>query len=669
VTVCDGGGTCLPATTFAWQNAGQPFTNPALWIASYGNVAATGGFDEQSNYPRYLADVNGDGLPDVVGIAGANVYVSLNVGSGFADPQLWLSCSFTTVCGGWPTQSVTTVPASCNGVSCVGAMSGSYPRLVMDMNGDGRADILGIGATAIYVSLGTGSGFTGPQTWLNCSFTANCAGSGFNDDNVYPRYVVDVNGDGLPDIVGFGGSDVYVSLNTGTGFSGPQAWLHCSFTVTCGGWTDNTNYPRFLMDVNGDGLADIVGFSGDHVYVSLNTGSGFAGPQAWLYCSFTLTCGGWPNDAAVYPRWLIDVNGDHLPDIVGISGNDVLVSLNTGTGFATPQTWLHCSFTPTCGGWPSDTGYPRYLIDVNGDGLPDLVGFSGANVYVSLNTGSGFGGPQVALSCSFTISCAGWTDNNVFPRIMTDLNGDGLADIAGFGANGVNVSLVSGPGKPDLLTSVTTGMGIVTTVTYKTLIGGTTYSPDSGSKLPTIDVMGATNVVSRVDTSNGVGGAYGSTYSYVGAKADLAGRGFLGFRQMAVKDLQTNIADTTTYRQDFPYLGLVASTTRSFGTQTLGQSTNTYQFSNASGTTAISPASAPYRVSLSQNVSSGNDLDGSALPTVTTSNQYDAFGNATQVVVSTPDGFSKTTTNTFTNDATNWYLGRLVGASVTSVAP
>jgi hypothetical protein len=184
VTVCDGSGSCLPATTFTWQNAGQPFTNPNVWIASFGNVAATGGFDLQSNYPRYLADVNGDGLQDVVGIAGANIYVSLNSGSGFAAPQLWLACSFTVGCGGWPTQSLTSVPASCNGVSCVGATNGSYPRFVMDMNGDGRADILGIGATAIYVSLGTGSSFTAPQTWLNCSFTANCADSGFTDDNV-----------------------------------------------------------------------------------------------------------------------------------------------------------------------------------------------------------------------------------------------------------------------------------------------------------------------------------------------------------------------------------------------------------------------------------------------------------------------------------------------------
>jgi hypothetical protein len=138
---------------------------------------------------------------------------------------------------------------------------------------------------------------------------------------------------------------------------------------------------------------------------------------------------------------------------------------------------------------------------------------------------------------------------------------------------------------------------------------------------------------------------------------------------MAVKDLQTNITDTTTYRQDFPYLGQVASTTRSFGSQTMSQSTNTYQFSNASGSTTISPSSAPYRVSLTQSDSSGADLDGSLLPTMTTANQYDAFSNATQVTVSTSDGFSKTTTSTYSNDTTSWYLGRLTRAAVTGVAP
>jgi hypothetical protein len=71
----------------------------------------------------------------------------------------------------------------------------------------------------------------------------------------------------------------------------------------------------------------------------------------------------------------------------------------------------------------------------------------------------------------------------------------------------------------------------------------------------------------------------GAFYNYADAKADISGRGFLGLRQMTVKDVQTGVADTTTYRQDFPYIRLLGSTTRSLGTQTLGQSTNSYQFS------------------------------------------------------------------------------------------
>jgi hypothetical protein len=126
------------------------------------------------------------------------------------------------------------------------------------------------------------------------------------------------------------------------------------------------------------------------------------------------------------------------------------------------------------------------------------------------------------------------------------------------------------------------------------------------------------------------------------------------------------------YRQDFPFAGLIGSTTKALGTQTLNQTTNSFQFSNVSGAASVGAPSisgAPYRVSVSQSVAQGSDLDGTSLPSVTTTYQYDAFGNATQVVASTPDGFSKTTANTYTNDTMLWLLGRLTRASVTSSAP
>ena len=71
----------------------------------------------------------------------------------------------------------------------------------------------------------------------------------------------------------------------------------------------------------------------------------------------------------------------------------------------------------------------------------------------------------------------------------------------------------------------------------------------------------------------------------------------------------------------------------------------------------------------SQSVESGNDLNGAPLPTVTTTMSYDAYGNATSVIVSTPDGYSKNTTNTFVNDTANWFLGRLTRSTTQSTSP
>jgi hypothetical protein len=53
----------------------------------------------------------------------------------------------------------------------------------------------------------------------------------------------------------------------------------------------------------------------------------------------------------------------------------------------------------------------------------------------------------------------------------------------------------------------------------------------------------------------------------------------------------------------------------------------------------------------------------------TTSSFHDAFGNTTQVVVTNSDGYGKMTTNTCTNDATNWLLGRLTASGVTATSP
>jgi Insecticide toxin TcdB middle/N-terminal region/Salmonella virulence plasmid 65kDa B protein/FG-GAP-like repeat len=671
VQVCGGDGACVPPTTFAWQNVnvGQQFAGASIWAATFGTGPQNGGMTDNTTYPRYIADVNGDGLPDVVGFHYNDVFVLLNTGSSFTGALSWLHCSFTTGCQ-WPAegqaQDATTAFACRKGASC----RLSYPRYVVDVNGDGLPDILGIDGHGVYVSLNdAGTKFDPPQLWLACHFTPECS---FTDENLYPRYLIDVNGDGLPDIVGFGPNTVNVSLNTGTSFGQPQVWLNCTYTRDCGGWLDNATYPRYLADVNGDGLPDIVAIGGDQIFVTFNTGSSFAGIETWLYCSFTPNCGGWPGDTNGFARYMVDMNGDGLADFVAIGWNYVYVALSTGKGFTT-QAWHYCTFTPWCGGWTNESHYPRYFADVNGDGLPDIVGIGYDSVLVALNTGSSLVGAGSWIVCSFTAGCAGWSDNNVYPRFIVDVNGDGRADILGFAYSGTYVATAAGSGTPDLLASVTNGLGVTTSVTHRNLSDPAFYPRDAGTRhVPTVDLTGAFPVVSRVDSANGIGGTYATTYGYAGARIDISGLGFLGFRQTSVTDVQTGIVKTTNYRQNFPFIGLVDSATKTLNGLTLNSTSSSYSVINASGGTSLSAptwAYAPYRVTLWQSYDASWDLDGSPIPAMAAEYEYDAFGNPTQISTWTGDGASKTTVNTYTNDTTNWYLGRLTNAQVTSSQP
>ena len=147
----------------------------------------------------------------------------------------------------------------------------------------------------------------------------------------HPRFLADVNADGKADIVGFGDDAVWVSTSTGTGFTTPARWVE-AFTVNNGGWQVAKN-PRFLADVNADGKADIVGFGDEAVWVSTSTGGSFTAPALWVE-AFAINNGGWQVDK--HPRFLADVNADGKADIVGFGDDAVWVSTSTGGGFTEP---------------------------------------------------------------------------------------------------------------------------------------------------------------------------------------------------------------------------------------------------------------------------------------------------------------------------------------------
>ena len=159
----------------------------------------------------------------------------------------------------------------------------------------------------------------------------------------------------------------------------------------------------------------------------------------------------------LYPRELADVNGDGKADFVGFASTGVYVSLATGDGkFADPVLGL-AAFGSEAGGWASNDLYPRAVADVNGDGKADIVGFASTGVYVSLATGDGkFADPVLRLA-AFGREAGGWTSNDLYPRALADVTADRKADIVGFGAAGVQVSIALDASGPIPFSSTSSG--------------------------------------------------------------------------------------------------------------------------------------------------------------------------------------------------------------------
>ena len=278
----------------------------------------------------------------------------------------------------------------------------------------------------------------GPAT-LGISAFGPGAG-GWSSDDTYPRKVADVNGDGMADIVGFAQNGVWVALATGQGNFAQPTFELSAFGVNAGGWSSDDTYPRKVADVNGDGMADVVGFAQSGVWVSLATGQGNFAQPTFELSAFGVTAGGWSSDDT-YPRKVADVNGDGMADIVGFGNAGVYVSLATGGGsFAAPVFTL--SSFGTAGGWTSENLYPREVADVNADGRADIVGFGGTGIYVALANADGtFDLPTTDLNAFGAGPSAGaWTSEDQYPRLLADVNADGRTDIAGFGYNGMYVS-------------------------------------------------------------------------------------------------------------------------------------------------------------------------------------------------------------------------------------
>jgi len=268
-----------------------------------------------------------------------------------------------------------------------------------------------------------------------------------------------------------------------------------------------------------------------------------------------------------------DMNGDGLADFWWVPNNtaQIKVQLSTGTGFAPATVWT------TATGW-AGAGYYGFQ-DMNGDGLADFwwVPNNTAQIKVQLSTGTGFAPATVWTTAT------GWAGAGYYG--FQDMNGDGLADFWWVPSNTAQINVASELSSLDKAASLTTGLGNVTSLSYKPLTNsaGTVYTKGTGAVFPQQDFRGPMYVVSQFTASDGVGGSYPVTYSYQGARVNVQGHGFSGFSQITATDTRTGIvtqtsyADTT-YASNWPLFGLATKVTQSYNGATISSQTNVLSF-------------------------------------------------------------------------------------------
>ena len=427
-----------------------------------GNVSVlvgdgSGGFADEvtyaaGSYPNALAvgDVNGDGKPDVVTASGDTLDVSVLIGDGaghFAAPV------------------------------SVSIGDNAEPRAVTlaDVNGDGKLDIVTANAGS------DGSPFPPPELAGSVSILLNDGSGGFaaavqksagpGDGRADAVAVADITGDGHPDIIlsrpiantaailagdGAGGFADAVVLPTGIGPSpltiadatgdghpdivtGNQVGSNVSILPSDGeggiGFRGNFGagtYPHSVVtvDLNDDGHADVVTANAMGNDVSVLLGDGFGGFSAEVH---------YPVGSS--PTWIAtgDFNEDGHPDIVtaDLGGGTVSVLLGDGTG----GFGAAASFSVAPG---FESPYAVAIGDANEDGHLDLAtantNISNESISLLLGDGTGSFGTATTLP-------VGNSDLHVPESVLlTDVTGDGHADIVTANLNSSDLSVLAGDG-------------------------------------------------------------------------------------------------------------------------------------------------------------------------------------------------------------------------------
>lgn len=372
-----------------------------------------------------VADVNGDGIPDIIGgnetdriqvffgrsdgtfapgpITTPPVAAFTNLISGDFNGDGVVDIALAAGLDGDPEpQGIQFLFGSKSGTFTAGsfyvaATEKAARNLVSgDFNNDGILDFALQGELGVWTYLGTGEGALAAPTLTPIS-----------GDPLFALQAGDLNGDGNLDLVSDNDVGFYILLGNGNGtFETPQeiktSFLPSSFAVA---------------DVNQDGRLDVVvvsnGLSESYIYFGKGNGT-FTSPVPVALPGGTAIAVG-------------DLNGDGIPDLADNLG---YVAFGKGKGAFTQSAYFPTSQSGDF------IGYNVLIAPLRPEGPPDILASSGGVVSVLLNNGKGTFEDGVSTTDPVAGSCG----------FISDVNHDGKPDLVLQNVNST-VTVLFGTGK------------------------------------------------------------------------------------------------------------------------------------------------------------------------------------------------------------------------------
>ncbi|TQM12258.1 RHS repeat-associated protein [Pseudoxanthomonas sp. 3HH-4] len=414
---------------------------------------------------------------------------------------------------------------------------------------------------------------------------------------------------------------------------------------------------------------------------------------------------------------IADGNGDGLTDMFfrHLGSQSWRFSQNTGAGFQAPVD-LGISTYKNQTQFQDVNGDGRADALV----LTDYGSYKAYAVRYALSTG-GYAATASPMPGGGARLCSGSCNPDQFSPMFSDFDADGSLDFMSFKYENnpaLYVSRATTRFEPrDTMVKVVNGLGSETDIVYAALTNKDVYRRDTGSRnglnvgrgSPVVDLIASSYVVARVSSSAPIAGNPGAKaslyYRYAGGRVQAGGRGFLGFRETVTIDPNQSggyVATTTSYAQNFPFVGVPTQTVKSAfpGQSYAAPSCLTQPITNlcyptlgeafpAIGGSAFSsnvqiwevaPASLAAQVPLHVRTAGSEEsvrdpYTGVQTSKTATAFSYTAGGNVSQTVVDTFNGgdtawsMRLTTDNTYADDAARWRLGRLTSSTVTHQRP